>query len=128
MMLSACLNRICCRLCDKAEPKLAENLQKGTEIRRAFSRFNTGNRRMRETTEVCEIPLRKIEVVAAFNHCSNNLRNGFNFINVFSNYRIGFSDMVFIIIPICHAVSPLSGNPVISLCNEYHDLQAAECT
>lgn len=70
---------------------------------------------MRETAEIGKIPLGQLEVMSALNHDSDNLGNGFDLIDVLSNFRIRLSDMVLVISPGCHAVSPLSGNPIVAL-------------
>ena len=44
----------------------------------------------------------------------NNLGNDLDLIKVPSNFRISFSDMVYIIGPGCHIVSLLSSNPIVA--------------
>ena len=71
---------------------------------------------MGKTTEVGKITLGKLKSMPVLNHGANDLRDGFNFIKVFPDFRICFSNMVFIVSPSCHIVSPLSGNPIVALC------------
>ena len=50
---------------------------------------------MGKTTEVGKITLGKLKIMPALNHGANDLRDGFNFIKVFPDFRICFSNMVF---------------------------------
>lgn len=71
---------------------------------------------MRKTTEVGKITLGKLKIMPALNHGANDLGDSFNFVQVLTDFRICFSDVVFIVSPSCHIVSPLSGNPIVALC------------
>jgi hypothetical protein len=68
---------------------------------------------MWKTAQFGKIALREREVMTALYHSSNNVGNGFSFVNVLSNFGIGFSYMLFILFPSRHTVSLLSDNPIV---------------
>ena len=53
---------------------------------------------MWKTAQFGKIALREREVMTALYHSSNNVGNGFSFVNVLSNFGIGFSYMLFILV------------------------------
>jgi hypothetical protein len=61
---------------------------------------------MWKTTKICEVTLRKSQIMAPLNHSTDDLGNGLYFVEVLSDFGIGFSDMVFVIIPACHIDLP----------------------
>ena len=103
------------RFGNEAQPEFPEYLQQGCEVGSAFPRFDSCNGRVRKTTEIGKITLGKLKIMPALNHGSNDLGDGFNFVKVFPDFRICFSNVVFIVSPSCHIVSPLSGNPIVAL-------------
>ncbi len=69
---------------------------------------------MRKTAEFCKIALGEVEIMTPFDHSSNNLGDCLDLIEVFGKVRIGFSDMIFVVGPVWHNGSPLSGKPIVT--------------
>ena len=52
--------------------------------------------------------------MATFNHSPNYLGDSFCLVNVFPNLRISFSNVILIVSPSCHHMSPLSSDPIVA--------------
>jgi hypothetical protein len=69
---------------------------------------------VRKPAKIGKIALGKLKIMSTLNHGAHDLGNSLNLIEVFSDFRIGFSYMVLIVSPSRHTMSPLSGNPIIA--------------
>lgn len=81
----------------KAETKLPENFQKRAKIGGGFPGFNSRNGGMRKSAQLGKVSLGKIQIMALFNHCADNLGKCFNFIDISGNFRVCRPHMIFII-------------------------------
>ena len=79
---------------------------------------------MWKTAHLSQVTLGKIKIVALINHGTDNFGSFFDFVNVPSNFGIGFADVVLVIVPGSHIHSPLFVTclPVVSFSESLFDL------
>lgn len=52
---------------------------------------------MREPAQFSEVSLGEIQIMALFNHCTDNLGKCLNFVNISGDFRVCCPHMIFII-------------------------------
>jgi hypothetical protein len=76
---------------------MLKNIQESTEVWSGLSRLDSGNGGMGNPTQVGELSLGKLEIMALLDHCPYDLGKGFNLIDIFANFRICCPHVIFII-------------------------------